>query len=169
MRNAFWNIDSTMVLWAPNFENALFDADIISIIKERKEIFVIGGSEMFAMFRKFINRIHLTEVFDGRDYSNQNAAYFDLQFDHRQWKTIEEQDIPAGPHDDFPTRYTILERRDKTVRYLELDHFYTDAEVKKTWLTEQVKFIRENPGDQPSSLPPLQYTMFTETTDPHAG
>jgi dihydrofolate reductase len=167
MRNDFWNIEDTMLLWTPDFENALFSADIISIIKDRKDIFIIGGSEMFSMFKKFINRIHLTEVFDGRDYSGQNAAYFDLQFDHRQWKTIEEQDIPAGPHDDFPTRYSVLERRDKTVRYLELDHFYTDAEVKKSWLSEQVKFIRANPDPRQILVPPHQYTMFTEATDPH--
>lgn len=167
MRNTFWNIDDTMLLWAPNFENALFDADIISIIKERKEIFVIGGSEMFTMFRKFINRIHLTEVFDQRDYSGRNAAFFDLQFDHRQWKTMEEQDIPAGPHDDFATRYIVLERRDKTVRYLELDHFYTEAEVKKTWLSEQVKFIQSSASEQKTLIPPHQYTMLTETSDPH--
>jgi dihydrofolate reductase len=44
-RNQFWDFGETTLLWAKSREDALFLADIISLVKEMKQFFVIGGQQ----------------------------------------------------------------------------------------------------------------------------
>ena len=114
---------------------------------------------MFEMFKDLFNRVYLTEVLTteikGAD------AYFDYKFDLRKWKTIIKEEIPAGPHDDFPTRYSVLERKFKTVRYVDVEDYFTDDDTKKRWLSEKIALIKDAPKHTTESLQ-LQYKMFSE-------
>ena len=158
-RNAFWNLNDTALIWANNRETALFFADIISIQMQQAEFFVIGGTYMFDMFNDLFNRVYLTEVLTsgikGAD------AFFDYKFDLRKWKTILKEEIPASPHDDFPTCYSVLERKFKTVRYVDVEDYFTDDDTKKRWLSEKMALIKGAPKNPTGPLQ-LQYKMFSE-------
>jgi dihydrofolate reductase len=141
-RNSFWHRDETMLLWAENLESALFFADVMSIAKEKSDFFVIGGAEMYEIFRAFFNKVYLTEVLANDSLKREpDDAVFDYKFDSRRWKTIEKIDVPAGPNDDFRSTFEILERKAKYVRYLEVKNYYTEAESKKKWVQGQLDFF----------------------------
>jgi dihydrofolate reductase len=158
-RNSFWNLDDTALIWANNRETALFFSDIISIQKQQTEFFVIGGTYMFEMFKDLFNRVYLTEVFTNEIKGAD--AFFDYKFDLRKWKTIFKEEIPAGPHDDFPACYSVLERKFKTVRYVDVEDYFTDDDTKKRWLSEKIALIKDAPKTTAESLQ-LQYKMFSE-------
>ncbi len=116
---------------------------------------------MFDMFKDLFNRVYLTEVF--ADKIKGADAYFDYKFDRRKWRTIFSEDFPLGPNDDFPTRYSILERKFKTVRYVDVEDYLTDDESKKKWLSEKIALI-EGAQKIPAKPLQLQYKMFSEET-----
>jgi dihydrofolate reductase len=164
-RNSFWHHEETMLLWAENRESALFFADVLSIAHERSDFFVIGGSEMYRVFRDLFNKIYLTEVMTGSALRRQeDDALFEYRIDNRQWRTIETRHVPPGAHDDYPSRFTVLERRTKTVRYVEVEDYYTEAQSKKVWLQRQLDLFEDttlrNPG-KPLSVP-YQFQLFEE-------
>jgi dihydrofolate reductase len=160
-QNTFWNLNETAFLWANNRETALFFADSITIQKNQSEFFVIGGSYMFEMFEDLFNRVYLTEVFSGEIPGAD--AFFKYKFDRRQWKTISQEEVPAGPHDQFPTRYTVLDRKFETVRYVEVEDYLTDDEAKQKWLSGQMAVIK-NP-EKRESAKNYQYKMFSEPNE----
>jgi len=163
VRNSFWNGSDTMVLWAENRESALFFADVISISKNKSDFFVIGGAEMYRVFGDLFNKIYLTEVITGDAMRREpNDAIFDYKIDNRKWQTIETEHVPAGPEDDYPSRYTVLERKAKHVRYVEVEDYYTEQQSKKVWLDHQLELFEEVRNSNPGS--PLnisyQYQLF---------
>jgi dihydrofolate reductase len=158
-RNSFWNLNDTALVWANTLETALFFADIITIQKQQTEFFVIGGSYMFEMFKDLFNRVYLTEVFASG--IKDADAFFDYDFDRRKWKAIHEEKIEAGPYDEFATNYCILERKAKTVRYVEVEDYLTDDESKKRWLSEKLALVKSAPKNANEKLQ-LQYKMFSE-------
>jgi dihydrofolate reductase len=163
--NSFWHRDETMLLWAENRESALFFADVLSITKERSDFFVIGGSEMYRVFNDLFNKIYLTEVITGDALRREEGdALFEYRIDNRQWHTIETRLVPAGPHDDYPSRFTVLERRTKTVRYVEVEDYYTEAQSRKFWLRKQLDLF-DNTTTRNRGKPlnvPYQFQLFEE-------
>jgi dihydrofolate reductase len=145
-----WGAGDTSLLWSRSPEDAMYLADILSLAAEKKEFFVIGGEQMYEIFSKLGNRIHLTEVFAPFP-REAGDAHFDREFDGRKWKTLAEEEVPAGPKDDFPSRYTVLDRRIKTVRYVELEDYYTSGKDRERWVSEQYNKIRSSiaHGDVP--------------------
>ena len=139
-RNQFWNFGETTLLWARSREDALFLADIISLAKEKKEFFVIGGQQLYSAFEDLFNKVHLTEVFTASPAQPGDAS-FSFKIDRRQWKILEETEVPAGPHDELPSRYSALERKIKTVRYVDLQDYYTDREARNLWIKENSELI----------------------------
>ena len=160
--NTFWNLNDTALLWANNRETALYLADVLTIQKNQTEFFVIGGSYMFDMFEDLFNRVYLTEVFTGNIPGAD--AFFHYQFDRRKWQSVLEKDVPAGPHDEFSTRYMVLDRKFKKVRYVEVEDYLTDDEAKKKWLSEKMALIKNAPKAKSEKLQ-LQYKMFSEEND----
>jgi len=117
--------DCENLIWVRDRESALFLADYHSILRGRSEFFVIGGSEVFAIFNDLFNRVHLTEVFCGGLVSGD--SFFNHQFDTKNdWRFVDEVDCPKSEHDDFPSRYIILDKRVKKNRYLWSTYFLTD-------------------------------------------
>jgi dihydrofolate reductase len=166
-KDSFWHSDETTLVWAENRESALFFADVISISKGRSECFVIGGSEMYRVFQDLFNKIHLTEVLTGAALVRSlGDAIFDYKIDNRKWQTLENRNIPAGPNDDYPSTYTVLDRRTKYVRYVEAEDYYTEIESKRLWVKRQLNLFDEMnkaaPG-KPLSVP-YQYQLFEDGT-----
>ena len=135
--DAFIRIDEdTQLYWANDRENALFVADISSILREMEDIFIIGGEKMYELFDALVNRVYLTEVFD----SFQGDAFFNKQFKMPEWKCLVEEDYSRNYNgDDFPHRFTILERRERRHRYQYLTQFYTEQAGKAEWIKCNVK------------------------------
>jgi dihydrofolate reductase len=167
LRNSFWHRDETVLLWTENRESALYFADVLSIAKGKSDFFVIGGSEMYRVFGDLFNKVYLTEVLTGESLHREPGdAVFDYKIDNRKWQTIESQSIPAGPTDDYPSRYTVLERKTKYVRYLEIKDYYTEIDSRKFWVQQQLDLFDEiemaSPG-KPLNVS-YQYEMFEEKT-----
>jgi dihydrofolate reductase len=162
-RHDFWNLQDTMLLWAGSREDALFLADIITTVKEKEEFFVIGGQQLYSAFKDLFNKIHLTQVFTTEPVQDGDAT-FDFYLDKRKWKTLEEIDIPAGPEDEFASQYSVLERKTKTVRYVDLENYYTAKDAKKKWIADQTEIIRHTTklGVFQGSETPYQYTLALE-------
>ncbi len=136
LQTNIWGRNDTSLLWAHSREDAMYLADIISLAKEQTEFFIIGGEQMYNLFEDLVNRMHLTQVFTPI-LPRQGDARFNYEFDYRKWKTKFELEIPPGPKDDFATRYSILDRRIKTVRYIELESYYTFGSDRKNWISDR--------------------------------
>lgn len=70
-----------------------------------KEIAVIGGGEIYAMFFDLADRIYLTEV----DIAVQGETRFPL-IEARQWRQTASEAVEKGPKDDAPCVLRVLDR-----------------------------------------------------------
>jgi len=160
--NDFWQKAETATVWAGNLASALYFADVIAIAREQKDIFVIGGAEMYNIFNRLFNKIYLTEVLTGKQLPGD--ATFPFRIDKRQWETFADQEFPAGPHDQYPSRFRVLERKRKWVRYVEINEFYTDTIARQRWLTRQLDLfedIKAQNVHKPFVIP-YQFKLFEE-------
>jgi dihydrofolate reductase len=142
--------DETQLCWSNTPEDALLIADIISICRQKKDIFVIGGNYMFDIYEKFVDKVFLTEVFA----EVIGDAYFVKKFPTDEWKTKEEKEYQKNDTgDQYNSRFSIYEKRNKTTREEFISRFFTEQVEKKQWLSMQVKkniskiisYERENP------------------------
>jgi len=162
IENDFWQRTETAVIWAGNLASALYFADVIAIAREQKDIFVIGGAEMYALFNKLFNKIYLTEVLTGKEIAGD--AKFNFRVDKRQWETFADQNLPAGPGDEFPSRFRVLERKRKWVRYVEINEFYTDRVARERWINRQLDLFEDysvRNRHKPFVIP-YQYKLFDQ-------
>jgi dihydrofolate reductase len=160
--NSFWHKAETALVWAGDLQSALFFADIISITRNQADFFVIGGSEMYKIFLDIFNKIYLTEVLTRKRIGGD--ATFPFRIDRRKWTTIQEQNAPAGPHDEYPSRFRVLERKRKTVRYVDVESYYTGQSIKTDWIHRQLDLFndyRNRSPLQPYRIP-YQYKLFEE-------
>ncbi len=162
IENDFWQKAETAVVWAGNLESALYFADVISIAREHKDFFVIGGAEMYKIFGKLFNKIYLTEVLAGKNLKGD--VTFPLRLDKRQWGTLVDQNFPVGPHDQYPSRFRILDRKRKRVRYVEVNEFYTDRLARQNWLSRQLDLFEDHRTRNPNKpyKIPYQFKLFEE-------
>jgi dihydrofolate reductase len=160
--NDFWRKTDTSVVWAGNLASALYFADVISIAREQDDIFVIGGAEMYRMFNRLFNKIFLTEVLTGTRIPGD--ATFDFRIDRRQWETFSDEHFPSGPHDQYPSRFRVLGRKRKCVRYVEINEFYTDASAREGWLTRQLDLFEDYRAQNVHKpfVIPYQYKLFEQ-------
>jgi len=141
IENDFWRKTETSVIWAGNLASALYFADVVAISRGQQDIFVIGGAEMYKMFEKLFNKIYLTEVLTDKKLPGDTT--FNFRLDKRRWSTCEEKDFPAGPNDQYPSRFRVLERKRKWVRYVEINEFYTDSAARRHWLSHQLDLFED--------------------------
>jgi len=128
------------LIFVQNRESALFFSDCYSILHDKRELFVIGGSEIYRAFYDLFNKIYLTQVFAG---DIKGDAYFDFEIDKRQWKNTEEVEVPKSEGDQYPYRFSIYERRQKTVRLREISDFMTYREEADEFRS---RYSPETPG-----------------------
>lgn len=160
--NDFWRRTDTSVVWAGDLASALYFADVISIAREQQDIFVIGGAEMYKIFYKLFNKIYLTEVLTGKQLPGD--ATFDFRIDKRQWETFEDRHFSVGPNDQYPSRFRILERKRKWVRYVEINEFYTHTAARQNWLTRQLDLFEDyrTQNVHKAFVIPYQFKLFEE-------
>lgn len=127
--------DGPSLRWVDNKEDALFSADLYSILNQKKQVLIIGGAEIYKVFHRLVNKVFLTEVFH---HFERGDAFFAENFDRRKWKTLDEQEYPASNQDEFPFRISVLERRLKTVRQLDISEFLLRGHLEAHWLAAQV-------------------------------
>jgi dihydrofolate reductase len=70
-----------------------------------EEAFVIGGGEIFSDALPIAGRIYLTKV-----HATVQADVFFPPIDQADWIVTETSAYPAGPRDEFPHTFLILER-----------------------------------------------------------
>ena len=70
------------------------------------EVCVIGGAEIFALALPKARRMYLTEV----GASPEGDVFFP-PFDEAAWTEVRREAHPAGPDDQFPFVFRVLERR----------------------------------------------------------
>lgn len=127
--------DGNNLIWVNDRESALFFADFHSILMEKKQLFVVGGGEIYNIFEDLFNKIILTEVFSS---FNHWDSKFEYAFDKRKWKTIDEKDYAKSDDDEFPFRISIINRRIKTVRQCEISDFLHDIKIHKNTVDEKL-------------------------------
>jgi dihydrofolate reductase len=139
----------TQLIFTNTLEETLFAADIISICRGKNDIFVIGGQNMFELFRKFVNKVYLTQV----SADVKGDAFFDMKFEPKEWRTIEEIPVTKSEGtDDYNYLFSILSRRERKNRYAFVKDFLTELDSKKLWLASNinkhrgaiVNYIHEN-------------------------
>jgi dihydrofolate reductase len=164
VENDFWQRMETAVVWAGNLESALYFADVASIARDQSDIFIIGGEKMYDLFNKLFNKIYLTEVLPGKRLAGD--ATFRFPIDRRQWQTLEDADFPASPSDEYPSRFRVLERKRKWVRYVEINEFYTDSAARQHWLNRQLDLFEDfkTKNVRKPFVIPYQYKLFEEKT-----
>ncbi|MGU3421902.1 dihydrofolate reductase [Methylobacterium sp. D54C] len=106
--------------WAKSPEDALFIADFFSIIQGNSQIIVIGGAQIYLVFKQLFTKIYLTEVQHRIDCGD---AYFKERFDLREWVLISKQEFKASDIDEYDFNISILERRNKYTRHRKLEEF----------------------------------------------
>lgn len=129
--------DRKNLFWAKDKETAVLMADIFSIIREKKEFFVIGGEMIFHMFfekQKGVDRIHETLIFGGDKIKGD--SYFNTVLDKRIWRTRYEEEIPPSDVDEFPSRYIIHENRRRVPRYQKSLEYYTGSDEVRNILDQ---------------------------------
>ena len=163
--NNIWSLGDTSLLWSRTIEDSIYLADVISLATDKKEFFVIGGDQMYQEFEKLGNRVHLTEVFTPMP-REAGDAYFDKEFDGRRWRALFEEEVPKGPQDEFPSRYTLYDRKIKTVRYVELEDYLTDGVDRKNWIKEQFQKVTSSIRGGNVPIRSHQLHMFEENDLP---
>lgn len=156
-----WDARGTSLYWSKGPEDAMYLADILTLAAGKKEFFVIGGEQMYELFSELGNRVHLTEVFAPIP-REAGDAHFDREFDLRQWRVLFKEDVDAGPNDDYASRYTIYDRKTKTVRYVELENYFTLGEDRKRWIAEQYEKIRTSLAHGEVPKREHQFQLFEE-------
>ena len=126
----------TQRIFTSSREETLFFADVISICRGKKDIFIIGGQHMYELFGQFVNKVYLTEVYTGKI---EGDAKFDMKFDRRTWKTVSEESIVKKEGvDDYGFLFSVLERRERTNRYAFVRQFMTDIESREDWIRNNI-------------------------------
>lgn len=69
------------------------------------EIAVIGGAQIYAEALALAQRLYVTDV----DVDIVGDVYFPI-IDAQRWREASVRDAPAGPDDDHPMRFRVLER-----------------------------------------------------------
>ena len=88
-----------------DFAEALAIAREQATEDEQDEICVIGGADLFALALPRAARIYLTEV-DGKPEGDVSMP----PIDESGWREVSREAVPAGPDDEYPTVFRVLER-----------------------------------------------------------
>lgn len=163
-RNSFWNQQGTEVHWASSREDAIYVADVFSILREKTQFFVIGGEHLYRIFEDLFNKVYMTEVLvDGI----VGDAHFKYNFDRRQWRLLTQDEIPSGVNDQYPSRFSVFERKNKKVRYVEVKDYFTELDAKRSWLASQAEAMRtSSPSVRRKAVLSHQYMLEYESHPP---
>lgn len=86
--------------------HSLDQAFEIARANNEKEVFIIGGGEIYAQALHLTDRIYLTRV-----HTETNADVYFPELDDSDWVEISSQYFPPDEDNRFPTTFKILEKR----------------------------------------------------------
>lgn len=120
--------DTENLLWAKDKETALYLADFISIMNNNKQVIVIGGAQVYRLFKELFTMIYLTEVHHSFPCGD---AYFKERFDLREWDLIQRQNFSASEFDQYDFSISVLKRKMKYIRHRNLSDFYVKGQFDR--------------------------------------
>ena len=88
----------------------------ISACGDDKEIFVIGGAELYREAIRFADRIYLTEI----DADVPGDAHF-TEFDHSVWQETKRVSHPPSEKNKFPYHFVIYDRKRQPAKQADLE------------------------------------------------
>jgi dihydrofolate reductase len=132
--------NQTQLYWTGEKEDALFAADILSIIRGNDDIFIIGGQTMYELFGPIVNKVYLTQVF--ADVTGD--AHFAMEFNNEEWRCRSEEEHGKNYEgDEYPYRFSIYERKIKIHRYKLLAQIFGNQSEKIKWIESQVQLDKK--------------------------
>ena len=99
--------------WHPeNIEitNNIPDAISKATESDTKEIFIIGGGEIFKQTMDIVNRIYLTRVHT----VIENGDAFYPEIDQDTWKLTNSSSLPADEKNNYPFTFEVWDRNEKS-------------------------------------------------------
>lgn len=71
-------------------------------LESEPTLYVVGGAEIYALFLDLADELHITNV----EAESEGDTRFP-EWDRSQWRCVQQQSLPAGEHDEFPTEYQL--------------------------------------------------------------
>ncbi len=90
-------------------EKASSIEEVLKLVENEEEAFVIGGGEIYRQFLPLVQRIYMTEVDIDKD-----ADVFFPAIDSLEWKVVEEEPGVLDERNTIPHRFLILERVERS-------------------------------------------------------
>lgn len=116
--------DQSAVFWVQSIHTAILMADFYSIIRDKREYFIIGGADIYRKFEQYFSKVYLTEVFSS---NIEGDAFFEFDFrGDDDFKTHNEIEVPKSDEDQYPSRFSVLTRKVTRPRYRNKSEFKTD-------------------------------------------
>lgn len=94
------------VIAVRSVDEALMIAGSHAAADKVDEICIIGGGEIYRQLLDRADRLHVTWVL-----ANIEGDASFPPIDPKNWNEVFQEEFPAGEKDNYPTRYTIYERR----------------------------------------------------------
>jgi dihydrofolate reductase len=133
-------INETILYWTNTKEDALFVADLISILRKAGDVFIIGGQTMYSLYGSIVNKVYLTQVFADVD----GDVHFDMNLSSSEWRCTYEEDRPKSyAGDEYPFRFSTYERKKYKYRYELLSTFLTERREKLEWMKKTVPGVEK--------------------------
>ncbi|PZR93996.1 MAG: hypothetical protein DI537_09200 [Stutzerimonas stutzeri] len=129
--------DGPNLAWTDRIENAMYIADIFSILNGKREFFIIGGSKMYELFGDFVNKVYLTEVLANID----GDARFDMKFPPSKWKSVEENSFQEE-NDEHRYNFSILERKIKVTRQRDISEFLLEDDSTVNFIDNYLNEVK---------------------------
>jgi Xaa-Pro aminopeptidase len=128
---------SPNLYFADSKDSALYFADLLSVMYDSKDVFVIGGGVVYEEFKQIFNKVYLTEVYA----DVRGDAYFNYDFDAKNWQLIEERKYEKSDVDQYPFAIKTFKKREVRARKRRLSSFLKPDETLKAWEAEQLEKI----------------------------
>jgi dihydrofolate reductase len=100
--------DPTFQVEGCHIVNSLDQALGIARNNNEREVFIIGGADIYTQSLPITDRIYLTIV-----HTKSSVDVYFPNLNKSEWVTISTQFYPADDNNDYPTTYKILERCSK--------------------------------------------------------
>lgn len=139
--------DGPSLSWTDRVENAMYIADIFSILNDKQEFFIIGGSKMYELYGSLVNKVYLTEVLA----DIEGDACFDMKFPANKWKTLEES-LHQEDGDQYRYNFSVLERRIKVARQRDISEFLREDE-------KTIKFIDDYLNERQPKASSMEFRL----------
>lgn len=89
-----------------SLESAIKIAKATAINDDKKEIFIVGGGQIYDLAMPLADRLYMTHI----DAEIDGDTKFP-EIDQNLWEINHQEHVPAGEKDNYPTQYVIYRRR----------------------------------------------------------